>query len=107
MIIIDDSPENYVCNDRGNYLFLETWTPLGGDDDFLVCTLGQWLLQLHIDCTRGQLRDFVNKNHIGVLRLATNSQVLVYIANGMALSFRNLHKKYEILEVLGFEIPKI
>jgi hypothetical protein len=39
-IIIDDSPEKCVCNDRGNYLFLETWSPLGGVDDFLVCTLG-------------------------------------------------------------------
>ena len=28
-IIIDDSPEKYVCNDRRNYLFLETWTLLG------------------------------------------------------------------------------
>jgi hypothetical protein len=43
-IIIDDSPEKCVCNDRGNCLFLETWTPLGVADDFLVCTLGQWLL---------------------------------------------------------------
>jgi hypothetical protein len=26
-IIIDDSPEKCVCNDRGNCLFLETWSP--------------------------------------------------------------------------------
>jgi hypothetical protein len=43
-IIIDDSPEKCVCNDRGNCLFLETWTPQGVADDFLVRTLGQWLL---------------------------------------------------------------
>jgi hypothetical protein len=64
-IIIDDSPEKCVCNDRGNCLFLETWSPLGVADDFLVRTLGQWLLQLHTDCTHGQLRDFVNRNRIG------------------------------------------
>jgi hypothetical protein len=105
-IIIDDSPEKCVCNHRMNCLFLETWTPLGVADDFLVRTLGQWLLRLHTDCTRGQLRDFVNRNRIGVPPLAANSQVLVHIANGMALSSRNLHEKYEILGILGFEIPK-
>jgi hypothetical protein len=54
-IIIDDSPEKCVCNDRGNCLFLETWSPLSVADDFLVRTLGPWLLRLHIDCIRGQL----------------------------------------------------
>jgi hypothetical protein len=106
MIIIDDSPEKCVYNDRGNCLFLETWSPLGVADDFLVRILGQWLLRLHTDCTRGQLRDFVNRNHIGILPLAANSQVLVHIANGMALLSRNLHEKYEILGVPGLEIPK-
>jgi hypothetical protein len=96
-----------VCNDRGNCLFLETWTPLGIADDFLICTLGPWLLQLHTDCTRGQLWDFVNRNHIGIPLLAANSQVLVHIANGMALSSRNIREKYEILGVPSFEIPKI
>jgi hypothetical protein len=72
-IIIDDGPEKCVCNDRGNCLFLETWSPLGVADDFLVRTLGPWLLRLHTDCTRGQLWDFVNRNRIGVLPLAANS----------------------------------
>ena len=54
-IIIDDSPKKCVCNDRRNCLFLETWTPLGSDDDSLVCTLGQWLLRLHTDYTHRQL----------------------------------------------------
>jgi hypothetical protein len=107
MIIIDDSLEKCVCNDRGNCLFLETWSPLGVADDFLICTLGSWLLRLHTDCTRGQLRDFINRNRTGVLPLVANSQVLVHIANGMALSSRNLHEKYKILGVPGFEIPKI
>jgi hypothetical protein len=40
MIIIDDSLETCVCNDRGNCLFLETWSPLGIADDFFVRTLG-------------------------------------------------------------------
>jgi hypothetical protein len=106
-ILIDDSPEKCVCNDRENCLFLETWNPLGVADDFLLRTLGPWLLRLHTSCTRGQLRNFVNRNRIGIRPLATNSQVLLHIANGMALSSRNVHKKYEILGVPGFEIPKI
>jgi hypothetical protein len=38
-ILIDDSPEKCVCNDRGNCLFLKTWTPLDSTDDFLIRTL--------------------------------------------------------------------
>ena len=107
MIIIDDSPEKCVCNDRRNCLFLETWTPLVVADEFLVCTLRQWLLQLHTDCTHRQLWDFVNRNRIGVPPLAAYSQVLGHIVKGMALSSRNLYKKYEILGVPSFEILKI
>jgi hypothetical protein len=43
-ILIDDSPEKCVCNDSGNYLFLETWTPLDVANDFLFRTLAPWLL---------------------------------------------------------------
>ena len=106
-IIFNDSPKKCVYNDRGNCLFLETWTPLGIEDDFLVRTLSQWLLGLHNDCICRQLWDFVNRNRIGVLSLAANSEVLVHIANSMALSSRNLHEKYKILGVPGFKIPKI
>ena len=106
-IIINDSPEKCVCNDRRNCLFLETWILLGVADDFLVCTPGQWLLRLHTDYTRKQLQNFANRNLIGVPPLVANSQVLVHIANGMALLSRNLHKKHEILGIPSFEIPKI
>jgi hypothetical protein len=51
--------------------------------------------------------DFVNRNQIGVRPLAANSEVLLYIANGIALSSRNVHTKYEILGVPGFVMPKI
>jgi hypothetical protein len=107
MILIDDSPEKCVYNDSGNCLFLETWTPLDVAEDFLFCILSPWLLRLYTDYTRGQLKDFFNRNRIGVRPLAANSQVLLHIANGTALSCRNLHKKYKILGVPGFEIPKI
>jgi hypothetical protein len=60
-ILIDDSPEKCVCNDSRNCLFLEIWNPLDAFDDFLLCTLGPWLLNLYKNCSRGQLRDFVNR----------------------------------------------
>ena len=106
-IIIDNNSEKCVCNDRGNYLFLETWNPLGVADDFLVRTLCQWLLQLHTNYSHRQLQDFVNRNCIGVSPLVANSQVLIHIANGMALLPRNLHKKHKILGIPSFEILKI
>jgi hypothetical protein len=102
-ILIDDSPENYVCNDRGNCLFLKTWTLLDSTDDFLFHTLAPWLFQLHSNCNRGQLRDFVNSNRIGVPPLAADSKELLHIAKGMALSSKNIH---EVLGVPGFVIPK-
>jgi hypothetical protein len=105
-ILIDDSPEKCVCNDRGNCLFLKTWSPLDSIDGFLIRTLAPWLLRLHSSCSRGQLRDFVNSNRIGVPPLAADSKELLHIAKEMALSSKNVHAKYEVLGVPGFVIPK-
>jgi hypothetical protein len=105
-ILNDDSPEKCVCNDRGNCLFLKTWTPLDSTDDFLICTLAPWLLRLHGNCSRGQLTDFVNSNRIGQPPLAVDSKELLHLANGMALSSRNVNAKYNVLGVPGFVIPK-
>jgi hypothetical protein len=105
-ILIDDSPEKCVCNDRGNCLFLKTWSPLDSTNDFVMSTLAPWLLQLHRNCSRGQLRDFVNSNRIGVPPLAADSKKLLYIAKGMALSLKNVHAKFEVLGVPGFVIPQ-
>jgi hypothetical protein len=52
-IFIDDSPEKCVCNDSGNCLFLETWNPLDASDNFLLCSLALWLLNVHKNCGRG------------------------------------------------------
>jgi hypothetical protein len=73
-ILIDDSPKKCICNESGNCLFLEIWTPPTVADDFLLCTLAPWLLRLHTNYTCGQLKDFVNRNQIGVPPLAANSQ---------------------------------
>ena len=72
-ILIDDSLEKCICNDSGNSLFLEIWTPMAIADDFLLRTLALWLPQLYFDYTHGQLRNFINRNCIGVPPLAVNS----------------------------------
>jgi hypothetical protein len=89
-ILIDDSPEKCVCNDSGNCLFLETWNSLDASDDFLLRTLCPWLLNLHKICGRGQLRDFVNRERIGVRLLAKDCEVVLHIGKGMALSSKNV-----------------
>jgi hypothetical protein len=99
IILIDDNLEKCVCNDSGNCLFLETWTPLAVSDDFLLCILTPWLLRLYTNYSRRQLKDFVNRNWIGVPPLAADSKVFLHIANRMALSSKNVHAKYEILGV--------
>jgi hypothetical protein len=105
--LIDDNPKKCVCNDSGNCLFLETWNPLDAFDDFLLCTLGPWLLNLHKNCSRGQLRDFVNRELIGVRPLAKDSEVVLHIGKGMALPSKNVHAKYEVLGVPGFVMLKM
>ena len=52
-ILIDDSPEKCICNDRRNYLFLKTWSPLDSTNDFFMYTLAPWLFRLHDNCSRG------------------------------------------------------
>jgi hypothetical protein len=81
-ILMVDSLMKCMCNDSGNCLFVETWNPLDASDDFLLHTLGPWLLNLYKNCGRGQLRDFVNRERIGVRPLAKDSEVVLHIAKG-------------------------
>jgi hypothetical protein len=48
----------------------------------------------------------VNSNRIGIPPLAVDSKEFLHIANGMALSSKNVHANYEVLGVPGFVIPK-
>jgi hypothetical protein len=89
-ILIDDSPKKCVCNDSGNCLFLGTWNPLHAFDDFLLRSLAPWLLNVHKNCGRGQLKDFVNRERIGVRPLAKDCEVVLHIGKGMALSSKNV-----------------
>jgi hypothetical protein len=106
-ILIDDSPKKCVCNDSGNCLFLETWNPLDVFDDFLLRSLAPWLLNVHKNCGRGQLRDFVNRERIGVRPLARDCEVVLHIGKEMALSSKNVRAKYEVLGIPDFVMPKM
>jgi hypothetical protein len=106
-ILIDDSPEKCMCNDSGNCLFLDTWNPLDASDDFLLRILASWLFNVHKNCGPGQLRDFVNRERIGVRPLAKDCEVVLHIGKGMALSSKNVRAKYEVLGVPGFVMPKM
>jgi hypothetical protein len=89
-ILIDDSPEKCVCSNSGNCLFLETWNPLDASDDFLLRSLTPWLVNVHKNCDWGQLRDFVNRERIGVRPLAKDCEVVLHIGKRMALSSKNV-----------------
>ena len=106
-ILIDDSPEKCVCNDSGNCLFLEAWNPLDASNDFLLCSLAPWLVNVHKNRGWKQLRDFVNREQIGVRPLSKNCEVVLHIEKGMALSSKNIRAKYKVLGVPGFVIPKM
>jgi hypothetical protein len=95
-ILIDDSPEKCVCNDRGNCLFLKTWIPLYSTDDFLIRTLVPWLLRLHRNCNHGQLRDFVNSNRIGVPTLAADQGSFFHICSEAKQATKNIIMKQNI-----------
>jgi hypothetical protein len=106
-ILIDDSPEKCMCNDSRNRLFLDTWNPLDASEDFLLHILAPWLLNVHKNCGLGQLRDFINRERIGVRPLAKDCEVVLHIGKGMALSSKNIRAKYEVLGVPGFVMPKM
>jgi hypothetical protein len=106
-ILIDDSPEKCVCNNSGNCLFLETWNPLDASNDFLLCSLAPWLLNVHKNYGRGQLKDFVNKERRGVRPLAKDCEMVLYRRKEMTLSSKNVRAKYEVLGVPGFVMPKM
>jgi hypothetical protein len=63
---------------------------LDASDDFLLRTLVPWLLNVHKNCGSGQLRDFVNREQIGVRTLVKDCEVVLHIGKEMALSSKNV-----------------
>lgn len=95
-LLIDDSPEKSVCNYTGNAIFLSPWRREVWNDNFLIRDLLSWLRRLHSECPRGQLRDYVDSNRIGIPPLAPSSPLMNYIRNGMTLSTKNVGVIYEV-----------
>ena len=75
-LLIDDSWEKSVCNERGNAIFLKPWTHEDENDNVLLGRLLPWLESVHNGCPAGQLRQYVNANRIG-LGLPTRDDDLV------------------------------
>ena len=65
-LLIDDSWEKSVCNERGNAIFLKPSTHDDENDNVLLGRLLPWLQSLHNGCPAGQLRQYVNANRIGL-----------------------------------------
>jgi len=95
-LLIDDSCEKSVCNERRNAIFLNSWTAGELDDDVLMGTLVPWLRQLHMDCIPGGLRDYVERNRIGHPPLPLNSRLHSYIVDGMRESAKNMGSRFEL-----------
>ena len=75
-LLIDDSREKSVCNESRNAIFLKPWTHEDENNNVLLGRLLPWLESLHNGCLAGQLREYVNANHIG-LGLPTRDDDLV------------------------------
>ena len=97
-ILVDDSPEKSICNERGNVIFLESWSRHEYDNNFLVDTLAP-LNCMSLSCMPRQLREYVNKNRIGSLLLAADDPLLLHMMQGMALSAKNVGVHYNIIVV--------
>ena len=96
-LLIDDSREKSICNERGNAIFLKPWTHEDENDNVLLGRLLPWLESLHNGCPAGQLWQYVNANRIG-LGLPTRDDYLVQeMMAVMREASRERGARYEIL----------
>ena len=59
-ILIDDSPNKSVYNERGNVTFLELWSRNEPESNYLLDTLAPWLSLLNMHCMSGLLQKYIN-----------------------------------------------
>jgi NLI interacting factor-like phosphatase len=95
-LLIDDSPEKSVCNERGNAIFLDTWSHGQRRDNFLLGNLLPWLRRLDADCPQGHLREYVEANRIGKSPLEASNYYLEDMVEGMRESAKNLLSRFEL-----------
>ena len=95
-LLIDDSPSKSVCNENGNAIFLDTWSPINRRDDVLKGELLPWLRHLHLNCRNGELRDYVQKNRFGVNPFTARDLSMRQIEDAMRVSNKALGARYEL-----------
>jgi hypothetical protein len=84
-ILIDDSPEKSILNNRGNVVFLKSWkhTVKNCSSDNYLCTeLAPWLERLHRE-RQGEVAQFVNKNRLGVNPLVPGDTLYELVMDGL------------------------
>jgi NLI interacting factor-like phosphatase len=95
-LLIDDSPEKSLCNEKGNAIFLDTWGHGQRRDNFLLEILLAWLWRLDSDCKQGGLREYVEANRIGKKPLDESHYYVRDIFEGMRESAENLCSRFEL-----------
>ena len=95
-LLIDDSLEKSVCNERGNAIFLKPWEHKLRGENFLMESLAPWLRQLQEGCDPGHLRQYVETIQIGFAPMTDSDHLMQDILKGMRESATNLGSRFEL-----------
>lgn len=95
-LLIDDSPEKSICNEKGNALVLDTWTHEMRRNDTLMGELLPWLRGLTSDCQPGHLRDYVQANRIGSRPLLAGDHRFELLVGAMRQSAQNVGARFDV-----------
>ena len=95
-LLIDDSPLKSICNENGNAVFLRTWNPNEGADDFLLGELLPWLCLLVSTCKPGKLQRYVEVNRIGVDPSRAGDYKVDRVIDGMRESPKNMGCRFTL-----------
>lgn len=95
-LLIDDSPIKSICNENGNAVFLRTWNPHVGEDDFLLGELLPWLRGLDSRCQAGELRRYVEANRIGVNPSSVGDLAVDDLIARMRESSKNMGTRFNL-----------
>jgi len=95
-LLIDDSPEKGICNERRNNVIVPMWTHMKQKDDYLMEELLPWLKHLISDYQPGRLREYVEANCIGLHSLVPSDYDHTQIVGAMRDSARDMGVRFEL-----------
>ena len=85
-ILIDYNPEKSVYNKTENNIYLKSLTRQDLNNSYFMDKLVPSLRHMHSRCRSGKLRQFVDKNRLGMLPLAKDNKLFAHINRGMVQS---------------------